>query len=166
MQFACMQGATLSAVIVMPVYWSKIELEFCFTQLRITSLSFSVNFIMVMIYHFYHGIIDHSGIDFKRHWWQPWQPDAIFHDNHHQYFHVNFAANVWCWDYIHGTYRRKDRIYREDIFYGSGKAFDEATPEELINEMEERNSENPSAYRDDDLAPFRQAPSTLNQKLN
>lgn len=47
---------------------------------------------------------------------------------------------------IYGTYRRKDRIYREDLFYGQGKALSEVTPEEMAEELEERNSENPLAY--------------------
>ena len=55
---------------------------------------------MVLIYTYYHGIIDHSGITFKRYFWQPWQPDCIFHDNHHQYFHVNFGFNIEYWDIV------------------------------------------------------------------
>ncbi len=31
----------------------------------------------------------------------------------------------------HGTYRQKDRIYHEDVFFGRGKALDEATAEEF-----------------------------------
>lgn len=57
-------------------------------------------FYLVVLYTYYHGIIDHSGINFKAYWWQPWQPDAIFHDNHHQYFHVNFAFNIYIWDKV------------------------------------------------------------------
>jgi len=106
---------------------------------------FSISVILMYIY--YHGIIDHSGINFKRHWWQPWQPDCIFHDNHHQYFHVNFGFNIEFWDKLHGTYRRKDRIYHEDIYYGKGKSLDEATAEELEKDLEERVSENPLAYQ-------------------
>ena len=53
-----------------------------------------------MIYTYYHGIIDHSGITFKKAFWQPWQPDCIFHDNHHQYFHVNFGFNIELWDKV------------------------------------------------------------------
>lgn len=53
-----------------------------------------------MMYTYYHGIIDHSGINFKAYWWQPWQPGAIFHDNHHQYFHVNFGFNCFIWDKV------------------------------------------------------------------
>ena len=49
-------------------------------------------------------MITHSGINFKAKWWQPWQPDAVFHDNHHQYFHVNFGFNCWLWDKVRGQY--------------------------------------------------------------
>ncbi|KAF7286217.1 hypothetical protein GWI33_006905 [Rhynchophorus ferrugineus] len=105
-------------------------------------------FYTVAFYAYYHGIIDHSGINFKAFWWQPWQPDAIFHDNHHQYFHVNFAFNIYFWDKLHGTYRRSDRIYREDTFYGKGKSIETISAEELKEELEERASENPLAHRD------------------
>ena len=57
-------------------------------------------FSAILIYTYYHGILDHSGIAFKRQWWQPWQPDAMFHDNHHQYFHVNFGFNIEFWDKV------------------------------------------------------------------
>ena len=64
---------------------------------------------MVLIYTYYHGIIDHSGITFKRYFWQPWQPDCIFHDNHHQYFHVNFGFNIEYWDIV-STRSVKDSV--------------------------------------------------------
>jgi lathosterol oxidase len=48
---------------------------------------------------------------------------------------------------LHGTYRRKDRIYTEDIYYGRGKAIRDATDEELKNDLHERESENPLAYK-------------------
>lgn len=124
------------------------------------------------MYTFYHAILDHSGIAFKAHWWQPWQPDAIFHDNHHQYTHVNFGFNIELWDRVsishnqinifytsiiyqsllsvlqlHGTYRRKDRVYDENIFYGQGLPFDQVSEEVLLNDIAERNSENPLAYK-------------------
>ncbi|GJQ72876.1 hypothetical protein Trydic_g1524 [Trypoxylus dichotomus] len=108
-------------------------------------------FYTVALYTYYHGIIDHSGVNFKAHWWQPWQPDAIFHDNHHQYFHVNFGFNIYLWDILHGTYRRKDRVYTEDIYYGRGKELTNATAEELKADIEERKSENPKAYRENKL---------------
>merc|ERR1711936_572607 len=100
----------------------------------------------MLLYIYYHGIIDHSGITFKKQWWQPWQPDCIFHDNHHQYFHVNFGFNIEFWDHLHGTARRKDRIYREDIFWGKGKDIAEATSEEIEADVGQRKDENPLAY--------------------
>ncbi|PNF32539.1 hypothetical protein B7P43_G02459 [Cryptotermes secundus] len=106
-----------------------------------------VSFSVIILYIYYFGIIDHSGINFKAYWWQPWQPDAIFHDNHHQYFHVNFGFNCDFWDKLHGTYRKKDRIYHEDVYYGQGKAIHEATEEELKKDLQERESENPLAHR-------------------
>lgn len=52
---------------------------------------------------------------------------------------------------MHGTYRRKDRIYTEDIFYGQGKSVTEVTEEELKADLDERLSENPKAYRENKL---------------
>ncbi|XP_019559580.3 uncharacterized protein LOC109428319 [Aedes albopictus] len=104
-------------------------------------------FYIVVVYAYCHGILGHSGVNFKSFWWQPWQPDTIFHDNHHQYFHVNFAFNIYYWDILHGTYRQKDRVYSEHIFYGRGKKLDEVSKEVLQTDIVERNLENPQAYR-------------------
>lgn len=52
---------------------------------------------------------------------------------------------------LHGTYRRKDRIYTENTFFGKGKALSEATETELKADVEERLSENPIAYRENKL---------------
>lgn len=91
-----------------------------------------------LMYVYYYGIITHSGINLKPIW--PWQADVIFHDNHHQFFHVNFGFNFTIWDKLHGTYRRKDRIYGEEIFGGEGKTLTNATTEEIkINEEELQN---------------------------
>lgn len=62
-----------------------------------------------------------------------------------------FINGFWKLFQLHGTYRRKDRVYREDIFYGQGKALNEVSAEELQADMEERNSENPLAYRENQL---------------
>lgn len=98
-----MQLVLFSPGFIFPVHWS----EFCalfvngFIWLLFQSLSSSiVPFYGVLLYTYYHAIIDHSGITFKAHWWQPWQPDAIFHDNHHQYTHVNFGFNIFYWDKV------------------------------------------------------------------
>ena len=42
--------------------------------------------------------------------------------------------------------RQKDRIYREDIFFGKGKSLSEATHDEIQQDNTERISENPLAY--------------------
>lgn len=127
-EFVHMQFVLLSPLFLVPTHWVTIS--------------------VLLMYIYYHGIIDHSGINFKAYWWQPWQPHCIFHDNHHQYFHVNFGFNIEYWDKLHGTYRRKDRIYRENIFYGQGKSVTDASKDELAEETAERQSENPLAFDD------------------
>ncbi|XP_064595328.1 lathosterol oxidase-like [Liolophura sinensis] len=76
-------------------------------------------FVGVLLYIYYYGMIDHSGIRFDSIW--PWQEPSVFHDNHHRYFHCNFGANTKLFDWLHDTCRRKDRIYGEHIFGGRGK---------------------------------------------
>ncbi|KAK7079319.1 hypothetical protein SK128_021123 [Halocaridina rubra] len=126
-EFLHMQAVLISPMVLFPTHWTV--------------------FVTILVYIYYHGIIDHSGINFKAHWWQPWQPDCIFHDNHHQYFHVNFGFNCEIWDKIHGTYRQKNKVYREDIYYGKGKDINECTTDELKADLDERESENVLAYR-------------------
>lgn len=53
---------------------------------------------------------------------------------------------------MHGTYRQKDRVYREEFFYGQGKSLDEVTESELAEDMAERKSENPLAYENNRYA--------------
>ncbi|XP_042238148.1 delta(7)-sterol 5(6)-desaturase erg32-like [Homarus americanus] len=126
-EFLHMQLVLISPMVIFPVHWTV--------------------FVVLLMYLYYHGIIDHSGINFKAYWWQPWQPDCIFHDNHHQYFHVNFGFNCALWDKIHGTYRQKNKVYREDIFYGKGKDLTHCSKDELKDELRERENENHLAYR-------------------
>lgn len=76
-------------------------------------------FIGLVLYAYYYGMMDHSGIMMDAIW--PWQPPVIFHDNHHKYFHVNFGFNSKLWDWLHDTLRKDDRVYGENIFYGRGK---------------------------------------------
>ena len=52
---------------------------------------------------------------------------------------------------IHGTYRQKDCIYTEETFYGKGKKITEATENEILADIEEREAENPLAYRGNKL---------------
>ncbi|XP_076317878.1 methylsterol monooxygenase 1-like [Tachypleus tridentatus] len=86
-------------------------------------------YISVLSYIFYYGIMDHSGIKLEAIW--PWQPNSMFHDDHHQFFHCNFGFNLTLWDKLHGTFRIKSRIYNENTFYGYGKSTEDATTEEL-----------------------------------
>uniref|UniRef100_A0A2A4JHB7 Fatty acid hydroxylase domain-containing protein n=1 Tax=Heliothis virescens TaxID=7102 RepID=A0A2A4JHB7_HELVI len=81
-------------------------------------------FYTVALYVYYHGIIDHSGINFKAQWWQPWQPDAEFHDQHHEFFHCNFGFNMSLWDKLHGTMRKQHRAYTEDTYHGEAPTLD------------------------------------------
>lgn len=84
---------------IFPIHWGKRNTKLnCIT--RFNYMLVSAPFVVIALYTYYHGIIAHSGINFKSTWWQPWQPDAIFHDNHHQYFHVNFGFNIQIWDKV------------------------------------------------------------------
>ncbi|VVC44384.1 Fatty acid hydroxylase [Cinara cedri] len=108
-----------------------------------------VPFYGLALYTYYHGIIQHSGINFKARRWQPWQPDSMFHDNHHQYCHVNFGFNCYMWDQIHGSARKPDCCYNERTDgWGSGRPLASLSENDLRLEIRERAAENPKAYRD------------------
>ena len=62
------------------------------------------------------------------------------------FFKLDFTFHEKIFFQLHGTYRRKDRIYHEDTFYGQGKSISEATEDELKQDITERVSENPLAY--------------------
>ncbi|CAH1794301.1 unnamed protein product [Owenia fusiformis] len=81
---------------------------------------YSGSFLLCIMYVYYYGMIDHSGIMMSAFW--PWQPHTIFHDDHHRYFHCNFGFNTYFFDWLHGSLRRKDRYYTEDTFGGKGAA--------------------------------------------
>lgn len=49
---------------------------------------------------------------------------------------------------IHGTHRKPDRIYREYLYTGQGKPLSEATREELVQEVEERETEGMNSYKE------------------
>lgn len=146
--------------------------------LRLFITSFAVPFYGLALYTYYHGIVQHSGIVFKARWWQPWQPDCMFHDNHHQYCHVNYGFNCFVWDkvsrgfglkiciifimkirrqvknnffflQIHGSMRRVDRCYSERTDpWGLGRPLVGLSDGELRHEIQERVAENPIAYRE------------------
>ncbi|XP_050679643.1 uncharacterized protein LOC126975685 [Leptidea sinapis] len=90
-------------------------------------------FYIVVLYTYYHGTIDHSGINFKAQWWQPWQPDAEFHDQHHEFFHCNFGFNMSIWDKWFGTMRKNNRVYTEKTFHGEAPTIDSPEAKEIID---------------------------------
>lgn len=58
-----------------------------------------------------------------------------------------FISKYVCLLQLHGTFRRKNRVYGEEIFYGKGKSLNEVSSEILAKDLAERKSENPLAYR-------------------
>lgn len=87
-------------------------IEFLYYQSLLVIPAFTIHinvFVYVgnLLYIYYYGIMNHSGIVMGPSPW-PWQPDNIFHDNHHQYFNINFGFNLEWWDKLHHTYRHVD----------------------------------------------------------
>ncbi len=72
----------------------------------------------VFLYILVFNIIDHSGVKLVS--LLPWQPPSMYHDDHHRYFHVNYGQHLMIWDRLHGTQRRVNRRYGEQIFGGRG----------------------------------------------
>ncbi len=70
--------------------------------------------IAVLLYQHSVSLIDHSGIRFGM--VLPWQGPAAFHDDHHTYFHVNFAQTIHWWDHLFGTWRSEELSYGEESF--------------------------------------------------
>jgi len=73
-------------------------------------------FLTVAIWIAYHAQVDHSGVDFDGD--LPWVPSSQFHDNHHEFFHLNYGFTMVLWDWMFGTLRQSDRRYAEDLFEG------------------------------------------------
>ncbi|XP_041970769.1 delta(7)-sterol 5(6)-desaturase erg32-like [Aricia agestis] len=111
--------------------------EIMHVQLTMVLPLFTVNvhwlpFFTIVMYNYYHGIIDHSGIHFKTQWWQPWQPPSEFHDQHHLFFHCNFGFNMSLWDKLHGTMRKDKHVYTEDTFVGEAPTIDSAEGKKIL----------------------------------
>ncbi|KOB76279.1 putative C-5 sterol desaturase, partial [Operophtera brumata] len=77
------QPTAFSVTAIHPVEIMHVQLTMCLPLFTVPV--HWLPFYAVAIYNYYHGILDHSGISFKAQWWQPWQPDAEFHDQHHDY---------------------------------------------------------------------------------
>ena len=74
--------------------------------------------VFLLIYVLLYNIKDHSGIVLTSR--LPWQGSSRFHDDHHVYFHCNYGQNLPIFDKLHGTHRRVNRRYGEDVFGGKG----------------------------------------------
>lgn len=81
----------------------------------IIPMHYSVYFIIV-IYTFLAGFWDHIGA--KLPFDLPFHGDNRFHDDHHQYCHVNFGFLCNVFDRIHDTMRREGHHYTETSFAG------------------------------------------------
>lgn len=79
-----------------------------------------VGAIGVVLYLYWVGICDHSGI--RMYSRLPWQTTSVFHDDHHAHFHVNYAHTMGLWDRLFGTWRRVGRRYGAEVFGGRGAA--------------------------------------------
>ncbi|CAH2105935.1 unnamed protein product [Euphydryas editha] len=124
------QPTAFSVTAIHPVEIMHVQLTMCLPLFTIPV--HWIPFYTVVLYNYYHGIIDHSGINFKAYWWQPWQPDAEFHDKHHEFFHCNFGFNMSLWDKWHGTMRKSNVVYTEETYHGEAPAIDSPEAEKII----------------------------------
>ncbi|XP_059047780.1 uncharacterized protein LOC131843181 [Achroia grisella] len=133
------QPTAFSVTAIHPVEIMHIQLTMCLPLFTVPT--HWLPFYAIALYNYYHGIIDHSGINFKSFWWQPWQPDAEFHDKHHEFFHCNFGFNMSVWDRLHGTMRKKNFLYTEDTYHGEAPAIDSPEAKALIEKDPELKKE-------------------------
>jgi lathosterol oxidase len=75
-------------------------------------------YVAVVAYTYFIGMVDHSGVRVA--WKLPLHANNRFHDDHHVYFHCNYAHHTMLLDRLHGTVRRTDRRYDEETFGGRG----------------------------------------------
>ncbi|XP_072939800.1 uncharacterized protein [Epargyreus clarus] len=125
------QPTAFSVTAIHPVEIMHIQLTMCLPLFTIPT--HWLPFYAVALYNYYHGIIDHSGINFKSYWWQPWQPPAEFHDQHHEFFHCNFGFNMSIWDRWHGTMRKVNRVYTEETFHGEAPTLDSPEGKDILD---------------------------------
>ncbi|XP_073943253.1 uncharacterized protein [Choristoneura fumiferana] len=136
------QPTAFSVTAIHPVEIMHIQLIYCLPLFVVPT--HWIPFYVVIIYNYIHGIIDHSGINFKAQWWQPWQPDADFHDKHHEFFHVNFGFNMFLWDKLHGTMRKPNLVYTEDTFHGEAPLEGTDKAKKLLEAEATRETSSPS----------------------
>lgn len=75
-------------------------------------------YVAVVAYTYFIGMIDHAGV--RVGWKLPLHANNRFHDDHHVYFHCNYAHHTTLFDRLHGTVRLQDRRYDAETFGGRG----------------------------------------------
>ncbi len=98
LEFLIFQAFVMLPAVVLPVHWAV--------------------YVAVVAYTYFIGMIDHSGIHVR--WPLPLHSGNQFHDDHHVYFHCNYGHHTQLFDRLHGTVRREDRRYGEDVFGDRG----------------------------------------------
>jgi lathosterol oxidase len=81
-------------------------------------------YVAVIAYTYFIGMVDHAGVRLR--WPLPLHANNQFHDDHHVFFHCNYAHHTMLFDKLHGTIRRADRRYDEATFGGRGAAREDA----------------------------------------
>ena len=56
----------------------------------------------------------HTGVYLES--WFPWQPSSLYHDDHHNFFHVNYGQSLTIWDKLGGTFYNQKNKYGENSF--------------------------------------------------
>jgi lathosterol oxidase len=83
-------------------------------------------YVAVIAYTYLIGMIDHSGV--RLGWKLPLHANNQFHDDHHVFFHCNYAHHTMIFDRLHGTVRLRDRRYDETTFGHRGAPQEGAPP--------------------------------------
>ena len=104
-EFLFFQFFVLLPAVLIPVHWAV--------------------YILVVAYTYLIGMIDHCGVVVR--WPLPLHSGNRFHDDHHVYFHCNYGHHTTIFDQLHGTVRRDDRRYGEDVFGGRGAPVEAAS---------------------------------------
>jgi lathosterol oxidase len=95
-----------------------VEFLIFFTALLLPALIIPVHvgvYLALIGYTYLIGMIDHAGVRLGVP--LPFHGDNRFHDDHHLCFHCNYGHHTALFDRLHGTNRRADRKYGEDVFY-------------------------------------------------
>lgn len=101
------------------VPWEFLQITSC-SMAALTSIPlWFPAYIFLVLFTFFYNTMDHSGVEIHSIWF--WQAPVNFHDNHHKYFHVNYAPMVDWWDKLFGSFYYdgddKTKAFGEDNFH-------------------------------------------------